>query len=436
MKKNKRIDIITILLFAGLLSAFPLSWYVRPWAERAENSENRELAAFPPLSEPSDIFSFPAGFSDWYSDHLPYKETLVSIKSAAELSLFGQLASDQVILGTKTPWLFYKADDGQPLESYKRTNQFTKESLAKIKDVLYGLQTRLYEEGIDFVLMIVPDKETIYGEDYMPEYIKVLSGRTHRTDQLLSYLSEEAPDIKVVYPREEMLSEKARLKAAEDVPEADEAGVYAAGEAAAEGSAEPASLYYESDTHWNKRGAKLAADALFDRLSETDRNYLTEYTEISFTDIADGSDEAYEAGEPMRKTGDMQKLAKLPERYDSTEYRAEGVMQGDLIYEIKSPSDEAVYEMFVSADSRCAKKRIYLAGDSFRWNLREFLSGRAAESVICSRYYLDLDDVSMYAPDVFVYMIAERYLSELEGIPGVAAPALEYTEDFKRADIY
>ena len=415
-----------------MITVLPLSWYLQPPEKRAENSENRELAQFPEVKEPEDIRTFPKKFDSWYSDHLPYKENMVSLKSQTEIGILKELDSDQVILGTETPWLFYKASDGQAIETYKRTNQFSDENLTKITEVLTGLQTKLSEQGIDFVLMITPDKETIYGPDYMPSDIKVMTDRVQRTDQLLSYLSEHAPNLNVLYPKEALLSEKQGLF--EAAQKATEAAAVTAGNGTAEYAPWP--LYYESDTHWNKIGAKIASDELFNLLSEEDRGWLVPYTEITFSNIGDGSDEAYPAGEVMKKEGDMQKLCKLPETYDSMEYRAEGMAPADLTYLITSPSGERVYEAYHSEDGRAAKKSLYLTADSFRWNITDFVKGRSADSVICSRYYLDLDDVIEKQPDVFVYMIAERYLHELEGMPGVAAPALAYTEEFQKADIY
>ena len=427
-----------------MITALPLSWYLQAPEKRMENSENRELAPFPEVTEPADIRSFPKQFDSWYSDHLPYKEDMVSLKSRTEIGLFKELDSDQVILGTEAPWLFYKASDGQAIETYKRTNQFSDENLTKITEVLTGLQTRLYEEGIDFVLMIVPDKETIYGPDYMPSDIKVMTDRVQRTDQLLSYLSEHAPDLKVLYPKSALLSEKQGLSEAarhateeasgDDAVPGAETGTGAVPDEGTEYTAWP--LYYESDTHWNKIGAKIASDELFNLLSAADRGWLVPYSEITFSNIGDGSDEAYPAGEVMKKEGDMQKLCKLPEAYDSMEFRAEGIAPADLTYLITSPSGERVYEAYHSEDGRAAKKSLYLTADSFRWNITDFIKGRSADSVICSRYYLDLNDVTERYPDTFVYMIAERYLHELEGMPGVAAPALAYTEEFQKADIY
>lgn len=411
--KRHTVSWAILLVFLLLIGGFPLSWYLLPESVRTANSENRILSEFPKPESAEDLLHFSERFETWYSDHMPYKEQLVSAKSQAEIGLLQELSSDQVILGTEVPWLFYKADDGQAIETYKRTNQFSQENLEKITEVLTGLSERLSEEGTEFLLVIAPDKETIYGPRYMPSEIRVMKDRPHRTEQLIAYLAEHAPNIRVCYPKEEMLS---------------------AGETAEDGEA-GWPLYYESDTHWNKIGAKHAADAIYDSLSETDAGWTLPETEIRFTDRADGSDaEGRPEGSVMYKEGDMQRLCRLPAKYDSREFRAEGTLPAALVCQVSAPSGESVYERYRAEDARCAKKSMYLVADSFRWNITEFLCGSAETCTIASRYYLDLSDVEEQHPDVFVYMLAERYLHELEGLPGVAAPALSYTEEFQRTD--
>ena len=41
-----------------------------------------------------------------------------------------------------------------------------------------------------------------------------------------------------------------------------------------------------------------------------------------------------------------------------------------------------------------------------------------ANWIITSRYYFDTEDLMTRKPDVFVYMIAERFLQELSVLPG------------------
>ena len=50
MRKRTLISGAVIVLFLGLLTAFPLSWYLLPEEARQQTGENRALAEFPQLS--------------------------------------------------------------------------------------------------------------------------------------------------------------------------------------------------------------------------------------------------------------------------------------------------------------------------------------------------------------------------------------------------
>ena len=55
------------------------------------SSENRTMAARPRIESLEDVFSFPAEFETWLSDHLFFKSTFVKAKTETELALFDEL---------------------------------------------------------------------------------------------------------------------------------------------------------------------------------------------------------------------------------------------------------------------------------------------------------------------------------------------------------
>jgi hypothetical protein len=406
---KKYADKILIAAFCLLCMAAPLMGVVLSvlhGGAAAENlEENRKLADFPVIEKLADLEAFPAGFTDYFSDHLFFKEQMVNLKSFAELHLFGELESEKVIAGTKKPWLFNQSEDGQPLQTYKRTNCFDEEELQAITENLEALRADLADAGIGFVLMISPDKEQIYGMDYMPSAVKV-ENHPSRTEQLTAYMTEQAPELTVVYPKETLIAAKSEY---------------------------PVSVYYESDTHWNQVGAGIACGELLgtiagmtqadgadqgdaDVLSPDSQNRVS-WEKQMFT--VEGSE---------RKRGDLQKMVRLGSDYDSTEYLV--AMQHTSVQEeeTRDQNDEVIHEKNRSDAADALPVKVYLTGDSFRWNLSPFLKEQVQESVISSRYYFDTDDLVAEEPDVFVYMIAERYLHELTMIPGYNTMALQLKE--------
>ena len=385
MAKNRISAVFLTALFLILCGLWPVSACLLQGGTPEDTGENRTLAAYPELKNLRDLERFPAGFEAWLNDHMPAKTALVESQSALELGLFGEMAQDKVVFGTSRPWLFNRSEDGQPLETYKRTNLFSEEELDRISQNLSEMQQDFSDAGIRMVLMISPDKEQIYGDDYMPSSVAVLENEG-RTEQLIGALRKMCPSLPVVYPAE--LLRKGREK--EEV-------------------------YYASDTHWNRIGACIACGALVDTLAEDTG---------STWPGAEAFRERYHFSEKEKKAGDLQKLVRLGEEFDSTEYEAQEARTAEVSDVSEDVRGEVIRER--STNPEGLPLYVYLSGDSFRWNLTGFLQDSVSKSTITSRYYLDLEDVVSQEPDVFVYMIAERYLHELDRIPGYNTQALTY----------
>ena len=385
MAKNRISAVFLTALFLILCGLWPVSACLLQGGTPEDTGENRTLAAYPELKNLRDLERFPAGFEAWLNDHMPAKTALVESQSALELGLFGEMAQDKVVFGTSRPWLFNRSEDGQPLETYKRTNLFSEEELDRISQNLSEMQQDFSDAGIRMVLMISPDKEQIYGDDYMPSSVAVLENEG-RTEQLIGALGKTCPSLPVVYPAE--LLRKGREK--EEV-------------------------YYASDTHWNRIGACIACGALVDTLAEDTG---------STWPGAEAFRERYHFSEKEKKAGDLQKLVRLGEEFDSTEYEAEEALAARVMDVSEDARGEVIRER--SSNPGGLPLNVYLSGDSFRWNLTRFLQDGVNKSTVTSRYYLDLEDVVAQEPDVFVYMIAERYLHELDRIPGYNTQALTY----------
>ncbi len=388
MKKKMRWENCALCLaFLALCCGLPLAGRLCSLAGFVQEAggENRTLAKFPVIHELSGIERFPEEFEAWYMDHLFLKSRFVQWKSQLEIALFHELDSDKVILGTKKPWLFYCSDDGQPLETYRRTNRFTAQELGEIAENIEMLHMDLEDAGIRFVLMIVPDKEQIYGQDYMPARITVSPGLS-RTEQLVEYMAENVPQVCVVYPGEALKAAKKMYEGAD-------------------------TLYYESDTHWNQAGACAGMQELLGVIARQAGEMW--------------EPEKYRFEKSSARQGDLQKLAGLNASYNSQEYSRAPAPDYETLKLIRDNNDEVIWESAVSRNPESLPLSVYLTGDSFRWNGGCYLQEAAAECVITSRYYFDTEDLVAQEPDVFVYMIAERYLHELSVIPGYNTMALQ-----------
>lgn len=118
--------------------------------------ENRKITAFPQESTTSKKFY--TEFEKWYQDRLRYRDKIISFWKQSNFN-FGVILKDNIILG-KNDWLF---NTNNCLKFFKEP----KEKIQKIKD----LQNYCQKNKIDFIIMIPPNKESIY-RDYFPEAIR------------------------------------------------------------------------------------------------------------------------------------------------------------------------------------------------------------------------------------------------------------------------
>lgn len=167
-----------------------------------------------------------------FTERLCARNKLIAFNSELTSLLTGgtYMESTQVLLG-KNNWLFYKTElDGHPLWDYMGINHFTDEELAAIAANLVSMRDGFNERGVDFYVTALPNKEIIY-EEYMPDTVARVD-EVSRAEQLADYIWDNT-NLVYVYPKQALLDAKA------------------------EGQ-----IYYQTDTHWNQKGAFVGMQQL------------------------------------------------------------------------------------------------------------------------------------------------------------------------------
>lgn len=167
-----------------------------------------------------------------FTERLCARNKLIAFNSELTSLLTGgtYMESTQVLLG-KDNWLFYKTElDGHPLWDYMGINHFTDEELAAIAANLVSMRDGFNALGVDFYVTALPNKENIY-EEYMPDTVARVD-EVSRAEQLADYIWDNT-DLVYVYPKQALLDAKA------------------------EGQ-----IYYQTDTHWNQKGAFVGMQQL------------------------------------------------------------------------------------------------------------------------------------------------------------------------------
>lgn len=159
--------------------------------------------------------------AQWFSDHFFLRQELISWNNRLTAAVFGTSGAEDVILGADG-WLYYcyTLDDYTGIDPMPDRELFcAAKNLSLMAEYCRG-------QGREFLFFAAPNKNSVYPE-YMPDY--GITAETRDVQRLYALLEQMGVPYLDLYP---LFEEQ------EDA------------------------LYFAHDTHWNTRGAALAADAV------------------------------------------------------------------------------------------------------------------------------------------------------------------------------
>ncbi|SRR6266542_3181403 len=166
------------------------------------------------------------------SDHFLWRMELVK-----EFSDFRFWVGDRIFnngMVGKDGWLFYSGDFS--VNDYQKTAPVAVNRLKELAKILNLLDERTSQYGGTLLVVIPPDKNTIYPQ-YMPDQLPVI-GQTSRLDQLMEYLRKNTKiDVLDLRP---VLADVSRSS----------------------------QIYYKADAHWNCLGAYYASHEIISEISK------------------------------------------------------------------------------------------------------------------------------------------------------------------------
>lgn len=356
MKKWNRF--FTIIFF--VLIILPNICYI--FVSEEANIENRTLSQKPLLSIKT-MADFPQQYSEFYIDHIPFKKSLVQLYSFIKVRLLNVTPDDAVILG-KNQWLFYNSrvkENNDVLADYCNTLQYTENEMKQYSIMLTQMKEDCEKLGADFYFMIAPNKENIYGTDYMPSKWKK-AAQDSRTDLLVSYLNENT-DINIIYPKSELLSNKAMGQ-----------------------------LYFKSDTHWNKLGGYVGYQELHKAVSGD----IGHYKDLVYTGFDSHS-------------GDLAGFLQLLWR--DTDYN---ISFNDHGLQTKNITDFKESGSIICGNTDLKNgRKLLMFRDSFTNAMLEFIASDYQESCFVWSPVYNGETVKTEAPDIVVYEIVERSIPQI-----------------------
>jgi len=239
---------------AVLVAAFGLALVVPPLLPSTfdESAENRRAAVLPALTA-ATLRDFPKQVESVFSDRFAPRTALTRWVHRVKLAMRVS-PSPSVLLG-KDGFLFYAGEDTIP--EFLRTKPFSRRDLGTWERALAARSDFLAARGIRYLVLIPPNKETVYADE-MPDRFRPKL-RPGRLDQLLGALQRR--------------TSVATLDLRPALAEARRAGL----------------AYQRTDTHWNDRGAFAAArviqgfiDGWFPQVKPLEAGAVVEQTTESY----------------------------------------------------------------------------------------------------------------------------------------------------------
>jgi alginate O-acetyltransferase complex protein AlgJ len=148
--------------------------------------------------------------------------------------MIGDRVYARAVIGTDG-WLFYTGD--MSIQDYQKTLTVNVRNLNLIIDALGRIKEKTDQYGGTFLLVIAPDKSTVYSQ-YMPDEIPVI-GQVSNFDRLVERIKKES-NIQTLDLR-----------------------------AVLENEGNSSQIYYKTDSHWNCLGAFYAYNEIISKLADS-----------------------------------------------------------------------------------------------------------------------------------------------------------------------
>ncbi len=193
---------VQIILLAGAVAMllFPALAGLLHWPEAGNIDEKRALAP-PPDWKTENLQAWTAGATSWIDDHFPQRARLILWNSFIRQRLL-HAPSPLVCIG-RDGWLFFAGDN--TVEDFLGRDLLGPDELRRDRNALSGRRAWLKQRGIAYLLVVVPNKSTIYPE-YMPALLRA-GHRPGKLDQLLADLRAHT-DLPVLDLRPALLAAK------------------------------------------------------------------------------------------------------------------------------------------------------------------------------------------------------------------------------------
>jgi len=317
------------------------------------------LSDHPKLNKYWNLIQLTGAYQTYFSEHFMFRDQSVILHNEILRSVLGSITFHDVLVGRKG-WLFLTDEDN--LSYYQCDKPFTPDELTTLVDRIKGMREFSRENGAEFLLLIAPNKESIYPE-FLPAGINP-SGKTCRMDQALEAL--QAAGVYTLDLRKTLKEEKSNNQ-----------------------------LFFKTDTHWNDNGAFLVYQTIFSELMKV-------FPDLDIWGFTDFKPVSY------LRTGDLSKLIPLFSPISEVAISLEPIRERNATVLQGDNSQTILSETGIGSNPDAVIFR-----DSFFMGLLPFFAENFNKAVYRWSFEFDENLILSEKPDIVIYELAERYLEIL-----------------------
>jgi alginate O-acetyltransferase complex protein AlgJ len=214
------------IVAAAFVLALPVLALVKPFGGDSTLLENRSPAKWPSLFP---LAGFAPRFERAFADRFHSRDALILLHHAALVKVFHTSPVSNVLIG-RDGWLFWLGEDGRSLDRlYRGTLPIEDSGIAATAAELARREHYLASRGIAYLVVVVPEKFTIYPE-HLPEFV-IQSPAPHPLVRLGAMIV--AAGVSYIDLTDALRNAKASAR-----------------------------VYYQTDSHWNLFGAAVGYEMI------------------------------------------------------------------------------------------------------------------------------------------------------------------------------
>lgn len=384
---NKLKSFLAVLTLLIVYSFF----YVGMWLvdeNTVIESEGRKVTKFHRLSslKKKDIRKFFVEMDNYIADRILFKDALFRLISPIYKTYFLEMNFDKAIKGNDG-WYFLGNSYENIVDKHTKDLPLSKDAIGRINDFL-ELNKFTKSMGIDFAVVICPDKHSIYWE-YFPVYLKSEEKNKRYIDKIIPVLKEK--NIFVIDLYSAVMEKK-----------------------------NEGYLYHKSDTHWNILGAEAGFKEIYKNfeIKLLDKN-LKKYNDLPKYEIKKASSIS---GDLIRIGGFYNTGFENNDNYQLTylnDYVVKWIVKnGEEIKKISKPrwianpkETTPISPLAMRNEYAANNLKLVVIGDSFFTSLVPFFNASFSEIIYINDYFSMKEKIALIKkvkPDMVIWEKVER----------------------------